>query len=228
MKRKLDPETLQECFSGYRYGWTLLSLPSPKVLFWGNLPAFWTVCFPRWEARPLAMLTQTTEHSLLGPVFMTTGLQAAFLVIHMISFGRGCPLNLLFWTSFSESRKLNGSQGKFGWWLPRLLIFPALHFSRGGPGERREGVAVQEVGVTAVLGPQRRCHLRLWRSARSLEVLRAESHPLLPISLCLGERELTRVLSGHHLTGHITGSYRIASTWAFTLPPQWNSHMDCS
>lgn len=58
---------------------------------------------PRGEARAWAMLTETAEHSLLGPVFMTTGLRAAFLVIHMISFGRGCPLNLLFWTSFSEA-----------------------------------------------------------------------------------------------------------------------------
>lgn len=158
------------------------------------------------------VLTQTAERSLPGPVFTTMGLRAPFLVIHMIGFDQGCPLNLLLWTSFSDQTKR--LPRKVWAVTSRLSIFPAVHFSRGGPGERREGVAVQEVGVTEVLGPQRRCHLRLWRSARSLEVSRAESRPLLPISLCLGERELTRVLSSRHLAGHIKGSYRVYITFS--------------
>lgn len=223
MKRKINPETLQECFSDYRYEWTLFSLRSPKVLFWGNLPAFWT----KMRSKGIGHVDTDCRAQPSGSCLYDYWTTDCISLNPHDKFWSWLSVKSPVLNQFQWS-KLNSSQGKFGRWLPCLLIFPAVHFSRGGPGERREGVAVQEVGVTAVLGPQRRCHLRLWRSARSLEVLRAESHPLLPILLCLGERELTRVLSGRHLTGHITGSYRVASTWAFTLPPQWTSHMDCS
>lgn len=178
MKRKINPETLQECFSDYRYE-PIFSLRSTKVHFWGNLPASWTV-FPKMRSKGLGRYW----HRLQSAAFQALSL---WLRLHFSNphdrFWSGLSvkspvLDPIQWT------KLNGSQGKFGWWLPHSLIFPAVHFPRGGPGERREGVAVHEVGVTAVLGPQRRCRLRLWRSAHSLVVLRAESRPLLPISLC--------------------------------------------
>lgn len=80
-----------------------------------------------------------------------------------------------------QQTKINSSQGKFGWWLPPLLIFPVVHFSLGGTEERRDRTTWSSKWVTAVLGHQRRSHLHPVKSVHSLEVLQAESHLLLQV-----------------------------------------------
>lgn len=137
MKRKINPETLQECFSDYRYE-PIFSLQSTKVLFWGNLPASWTVCFPRWEARALARVDTDCRAQPSGSCLYNYGTTGSISLNPHDRFWSGLSVKSPVLDQFQWT-KLNGSQGKFGRWLPvfqyfQLFIFPMEVQEKGGKG----------------------------------------------------------------------------------------------